>query len=88
VRSGFFRRGMLGAIVGAIAASLKGADKIPSVHETTNPDLPKSNRVGGGHHGSKRLSDSTPAARARHRFEKRRRRNSRRVDPTTRGIKL
>lgn len=80
---------MLGAIVGAIAASFRGGPKIPSAHEPApNPELPKSNRVGGGHQGSKRHSDSTKAMRVRHRFEKRRKRNSRRGVYTTRGVQL
>lgn len=76
---------MLGAL-----ASLIGLRRTPgpSIDPTPSPELPKMNRVGGGHRGSKAPSDATYRTRARKLWEKKRRRNSRRGIYTVRGCRV
>jgi hypothetical protein len=87
MRSGLFRR--LGAIIGAIGAATFGRQSsLPFKPAEENPELPKSSRVGGGHPRSKPHSDSTFRIRARKRWLKKRRRDSRRGVYTTRGPRV
>lgn len=87
MRSGLFRR--LGAIIGAIGAATFGRkSSLPVTPAQEHPELPKSNRVGGGHRGSKPVSDSTHRIRARKLWMKKRKRDSRRGVYTTRGPRI
>lgn len=57
MRNGFFRCGMLGALVGMIRAAFgRRTDSAQSQGQNAPPEMPKSSRIGGGHHGSKRTT--------------------------------
>lgn len=82
---GFFNRGVLGAILGLIGISSER--QIPAAANHPDAEMPKANRVGGGHRGSKPRRDSTIRIRARKRWLKKRKRNSRRGVYTVRGFR-
>lgn len=83
---GFMNRGLLGALLGALGVASKA--QAPASVNLPAPEMPKMNRQGGGHHGSKPHSDSTWKIRARKRWLKKRKRDSRRGVYTVRGCRV
>lgn len=85
MRFGMPRVAILGATASLFGQRGGGATSIES---TPAPEIPKTNRVGGGHAGSKPRRDSTIRTRARKRWLKKRKRNSRRGVYTVRGCRV
>jgi hypothetical protein len=79
------RFALLGAIAGLFTPR---GNPTSTIEHQPAPEIPKTNRQGGGHHGSKPHSDSTLRIRTRKRWLKKRRRNSRRGVYTVRGCRV